>query len=867
MGCYPTTRPVCAQGEIARTLLFLMISLAVGTLSCGPTSGGIDEACIDVECAAGEVCLEGLCVLDDNAPSCTTDEDCAEGWSCEDDACQPPASGADSCTDLICDPGFICVGGECIDESEAVTCESDTDCNTGFACENGICQPLPPGSLAIENPNVAFAELVVGDTYSLIAPAPTDLPDETVAETTGDTEATTDTTTTDASTTDTTTAQKAAPTTCMCAWRVEPDSAGTFDAADSCEAMLTSASEGRFTLFVDVTCDTFSETFSQASEAFEPPTPCAVDDDCASTEFCEEAFCVDRTGPVARILTDRSRIPFIVELSLRLEDVVGQPIFDGVTREQFRIFEDGIEIDYAETGYSITAAPNLPLKLFLVLDYSQSVLAAGAIDAMREAAKTFLLGDHFTATQNVGLIEFHDRTEQGMGFDIVQPLTRADDAGKMTLANAIPTAASLESGASRVWDAVNLALTTLDGVERQPGEERAIVFLTDGSDTTSETLPSAILSDAASADVMLYPIGFGDTTVNDALLMSLADGTGGRYLPASDAAALTSVFSELADDLRGHWTLRYVTQKNAGSITTRIDFMYDGETSTFSTDVNVASLVGDPNETIVQVLDRQYDPDLSRTEFLLNAVYVPRNISEFQFFVAQEGPIFTPLTNSGLTPTSEGWRLENIRTDTFALIGPEILELGSFGNLGTISVSGDVAQLQVAHDDVIYENLAQPKTTAFEGDLFVKPARLTITLSDPIGGSILKTPDKFAYEQGELVTLIVMPSGDYAFDKWGGAGSGSDASITVMMDADKEVTVDFFPPRKVDIVVTPAGTGTVAMNPNKTSFRQGDIVQLTATPVGSTFTSWTGGASGTTNTITVTIDGDKSVTANFTVSP
>jgi len=867
MGCYPTTRPVCAQAIFVRIVMLLSLCLVVGTLSCGPSAGGIDAACVGVQCAAGEVCAAGLCVLDANAPGCSADTDCADGWRCEGGVCTPPINSIDPCADLICDPGFVCVGGVCVAESEAVTCASDADCRVDSSCVNGICQPLPAGVLAIENPNVDFASLVVGDAYSLIAPAPVALPDVMTGGVAGGTAAAPNVNGSATPATAQKTAQKPAPTTCVCGWRVEPAMSVTFDAADSCQAMMTVASAGRFTLFVDTTCNTFSETFFQASEAFDPPQPCLVDNDCASSEFCVDAICVARTGPVVRILSDRSRPPFIVELSLRLEDIVGQPIFDGVVREQFRIFEDGIEIDYGETGYSITSAPNLPLKLFLVLDYSQSMQAAGAIEAMREAAKTFLLGDQFSVTHDVGLIEFHDRTAQGMGFDIVQPLTQTDDTGKMVLANAIPALGFLESGASRVWDAVNLALTTLDGVVRQPGEERAIVFLTDGNDTTSETLPSAILADAQTANVMLYPIGFGDITNNEALLMSLAEGTGGRYLPASDAAALTGVFSDLADDLRGHWTLRYVTQKNVGSTTARIDFTHEGLTTSFSTDVYIASLVGDPNQTIVQVLDRKFDAGLSRTEFQLNVVYVPRNISQFQFFVAQNAPTFTQLTSDGLTPASAGWRLENIRPDTFALRGPASLELGSFGNIGTVSVSGDVTQLQVAHDDVIYENLAQPKTTAFEGALFASPSRLTITLSDPIGGSIIKNPDRLAYEAGELVTLTVVPSGDFSFDKWSGAASGSNPTITVIMDADKDVTADFFPPRKVAVVVMPAGSGTVVMNPNKTTFRQGDIVELTATPVSSTFTSWSGGASGTVNTITVTIDGDKTVTANFTVTP
>ncbi len=865
MGCCPTTRPVRAQVGIGHIATCVGMIFTAGLLSCGPSSATIDEACIGIECAVGEVCVEGLCILDDNAPGCSTDLDCADGWRCEDGACLPPQENTDDCTDLICEPGFLCVGGSCIAEDELITCTTDTDCPVDSSCINSICQPSPAGALAIENPNVAFAALVVGDAYPLIAPAPSNLPDETVDALADDMNATTPPDNT--GTTDTTTAQKPAPSTCTCTWRVEPDSAGIFDIPDSCQATLSSTSAGRFTLSVDVTCDAFFETFSQAAEAFDPPTPCEVDDDCASVEFCNENICVARTGPVARILSDRSRTPFVVEYSLRLEDRVGQPIFEGVTREQFRIFEDGIEIDYAETGYSIAPAPNLPLKLFLVLDYTQSMQAAGAIEAMSDAAKTFILGDQFTATHDIGLIEFHDRTDEGSGFGLVQALTSANDAGKTTLAGAVPSQGSLEAGASRVWDAVNLALSKLNAIERQPGEARAIVFLTDGIDTSSDTLPSAILDDAQTADILLYPIGFGDTTDNETLLMSLADSTGGRYLPASDAASLTNVFSDLADDLRGHWTLRYVTQKNTGTTTARIDFTHQGETTTFSSEVNVAALASDPNKMIVQVLEKQFDAALSRTNFELQAAYVPRNISQFRFFVAQSAPILTLPTKDGLTMPSAGWRLENIGSDTFALIGPAGLELGSYGTIGTISVAGNADQLQVTHDDSIYANLAQPKTTTFEGEVFIAPPRLAIVLSDPVGGRILRTPDRLAYEQGESVTLIAVSSGDYAFDKWEGAASGSDPSVTVTMDADKSVTATFFPPRTITVVVTPVGAGTVTLNPNKTTFRHGDIVELTATPISSTFASWSGGASGTSTTITVTMDGDKTVTATFTVSP
>gem|GEM_PF-880224 len=62
-----------------------------------------------------------------------------------------------------------------------------------------------------------------------------------------------------------------------------------------------------------------------------------------------------------------------------------------------------------------------------------------------------------------------------------------------------------------------------------------------------------------------------------------------------------------------------------------------------------------------------------------------------------------------------------------------------------------------------------------------------------------------------------------------------------------------------------AANGTIAKSPNLTSYAQGDLVTLTATAAADyTFSHWSGDASGTNSSVTVTMDADKSVTANFT---
>jgi hypothetical protein len=70
--------------------------------------------------------------------------------------------------------------------------------------------------------------------------------------------------------------------------------------------------------------------------------------------------------------------------------------------------------------------------------------------------------------------------------------------------------------------------------------------------------------------------------------------------------------------------------------------------------------------------------------------------------------------------------------------------------------------------------------------------------------------------------------------------------------------------------VNPGGTGSIAANPapncNGTQYSAGTNVTLTANPsTGYAFSSWSGDASGSTNPTTITMNANKSVTANFIV--
>jgi len=67
------------------------------------------------------------------------------------------------------------------------------------------------------------------------------------------------------------------------------------------------------------------------------------------------------------------------------------------------------------------------------------------------------------------------------------------------------------------------------------------------------------------------------------------------------------------------------------------------------------------------------------------------------------------------------------------------------------------------------------------------------------------------------------------------------------------------------LTVNIVGSGSVTKSPDQTTYTHGTVVQLTATAdPGWTFSSWSGDLTGSTNPDSVTMDGDKTVTATFT---
>ena len=150
--------------------------------------------------------------------------------------------------------------------------------------------------------------------------------------------------------------------------------------------------------------------------------------------------------------------------------------------------------------------------------------------------------------------------------------------------------------------------------------------------------------------------------------------------------------------------------------------------------------------------------------------------------------------------------------------------------------------------------------------------RLTTNVNIAAGGNISRSPNASRYNAGTQVTLTATPSTNYEFVNWTGTGAptgtaANNAIITVTMNSDLTLTANFRPQQRT-LTISTAGSGSVSRSPNQVTYDHGTQVTLTAEPSDykHKFANWTGAPAGINAenaTITVTMNGDLTLTANF----
>lgn len=165
---------------------------------------------------------------------------------------------------------------------------------------------------------------------------------------------------------------------------------------------------------------------------------------------------------------------------------------------------------------------------------------------------------------------------------------------------------------------------------------------------------------------------------------------------------------------------------------------------------------------------------------------------------------------------------------------------------------------------------------------FVPAPPTTYTLTVQVSGNGSVTGNGIAcgadcmesYPAGTVVALTATPAQGFVFSGWSGACTGT-GECSVTLTSDQSVTATFAPapPATYGLTVQVVGNGSVTGNgiacgaDCTESYAAGTGVTLTATPAqGFVFSGWNGACTGT-GACTLTMDGDKLVTATFTAVP
>lgn len=240
-----------------------------------------------------------------------------------------------------------------------------------------------------------------------------------------------------------------------------------------------------------------------------------------------------------------------------------------------------------------------------------------------------------------------------------------------------------------------------------------------------------------------------------------------------------------------------------------------------------------------------------------------KNLLKFFLFLliisCNEDPILYTLTTSSNPP--EGGIL-NPETSQFEEGKTVVLnaipsEEYTFFNWVGVTGSGSSTSIVMDSDKTI--------TAVFTKKRYA--LNLSIEGEGNVDEAIIKPGVKTDYDSGTVVELTANPESEWIFSEWKGDLSGTENPKQITIDRPKEITAVFVK-KKYPLTIDLSGNGSVEEKIIKqgksNDYNSGTIVELKAIPEsGHSFLKWSGDLSGSTNPVQITVDGPKTITAEF----
>lgn len=177
--------------------------------------------------------------------------------------------------------------------------------------------------------------------------------------------------------------------------------------------------------------------------------------------------------------------------------------------------------------------------------------------------------------------------------------------------------------------------------------------------------------------------------------------------------------------------------------------------------------------------------------------------------------------------------------------------------------TGDIGDASPTDPQLSLTMDADRSVTAVFTEIPPGPYALAITITPEGQGTVSADPPTGPYDADTAVTLTPSAAEGWEFVNWSGDLGGSDNPATVTMDADKTITA-VFERIQYELTLEIQGQGDVEVDPDETAFDPDTVVTLNARAAdGWAFVQWTGAVESAENPVTLTMDADRAVTAEF----
>jgi Ca-activated chloride channel family protein len=213
----------------------------------------------------------------------------------------------------------------------------------------------------------------------------------------------------------------------------------------------------------------------------------------------------------------------------------------GLTREDFSVFEDGVEQPVTQF-----TDQRVPVSLGLLLDASDSMRGRPIADA-RVAVEHFV-GDLLWADDEAFIALFNHRPR------LAAPWTQPASSLRTSLGR-------LDAGGgTAIYDAIVQAAPFFD---RRARPRAALVVISDGADTASDRTLQQARTAVVRRDAFVYALAIDEpgapasTRVSPGALRDLTEPTGGYTEVVHDAADLGPATARIAEELNSQYTLGF----------------------------------------------------------------------------------------------------------------------------------------------------------------------------------------------------------------------------------------------------------------------------------------------------------------------